>query len=117
MVDFAAVLATGKGPLGITVYMFDSNREAFLKVLSLFHIWVPVLLLWVLWRLGYDRRSLLLQITISWVLLPLSYLLTNGPGGGPNGPGNMNRVWGLGDTPQTWMHPWIWVAVLMAAFP
>jgi hypothetical protein len=44
--------------LNLTGYMFDSNLPLFTRGLSLFHGWLPVLLVWLLFRLGYDHRAL-----------------------------------------------------------
>ena len=114
MVDFAVTLATGNSPTGLAGYMIDAKLDLFLRALSLFHIWFPVLLVWLLWKLGYDPRALPLQILISSLILPLSYLLTDGRYGPPK---NVNQVYGPGADPQTWMHPWLWIGLLMVAFP
>lgn len=53
--------------LGGTEYMFDSHYALWVRLLSLFHIAMPVLLLWAIWRYGYDRRGLLLQLAIAFV--------------------------------------------------
>ena len=55
VVDFAANLA-GADVTGMTDYMFDATNPLFNRGLSLFHGWLP-LLLWLLMRLGYDRRA------------------------------------------------------------
>ena len=44
--------------LGLTGYMFDHQLPLFTRGLSLFHGWLPILLVWLLFRLGYDRRAL-----------------------------------------------------------
>jgi hypothetical protein len=55
--DFAAHLV-GLKFIGMTDYMFDANRSLFLRGLSCFHGWLPFLLLFLVARLGYDRRAL-----------------------------------------------------------
>ena len=45
--------------LGMTDYMFKHENSLFLRGLSLFHGWIPFLLLYLVWQLGYDRRALL----------------------------------------------------------
>ena len=47
MVDFAVALATGQSPTGLAGYMIKPDH-LFLRALSLFHIWFPVLLVWLL---------------------------------------------------------------------
>jgi len=56
--DFVVHLFGGKF-LGMTDYMFDAHRPLFLRSLSFFHGWLPFLLLFLVARLGYDRRALL----------------------------------------------------------
>ena len=51
--------------IGGTEYMFDSSFALGIRLLSLFHIVLPLLLLWILWRMGYDRRAWALQTAIA----------------------------------------------------
>ena len=44
--------------IGLTNYMFDRQLPLFTRGLSLFHGWLPLLLVWLLFRLGYDKRAL-----------------------------------------------------------
>jgi hypothetical protein len=79
------------------------------------HAWGLYLLLWAVWRLGYDRRALLAQTLYAWVILLLTYALTkdiHGPAG------NVNNVFGISNRePQTWMAPWVWMVFLMVFLP
>jgi hypothetical protein len=54
-------------PIGGTEYLFDPSYALWVRLLSLFHLALPVLLLWALHRLGYDRRGFALQLGISFV--------------------------------------------------
>jgi hypothetical protein len=45
----------------------------FVRLLSLFHVVMPGLLLWAVWRLGYDRRGWKLQTLTAWVVVPMNY--------------------------------------------
>lgn len=97
-------------------YMFDPNEPFFTRCLSSFHFWLPIVLLWLVRRLGYDRRAIWGQIVLALVMLSLSYLLTTYPTGPA---GNVNKVLGPGgdrDPPQTLMHPVLWLGVLMLAW-
>ena len=38
--------------------MFEKERSRFLRGLSLFHGWLPFLLLYLVWGMGYDGRAL-----------------------------------------------------------
>src|SRR5438094_5209630 len=78
-IDFFTRLATGKSLIGLSAYMFDPKIPLFIRALSCFHIGLPVLLLWTLHRLGYDRRAFFCQTILALVVLPPSYLFSNPP--------------------------------------
>lgn len=68
---------TGGNLIQISAYMFAPETEMHIRILSgLFHLSLPPVLLYLLARLGYDERALLLQIIIALVVLPVTYLLT-----------------------------------------
>jgi hypothetical protein len=62
--DLAVRLVTGRHLLGGTEYMWETKYPLWVRLLSLFHLVLPVLLLWALRRVGYDRRALALQSAI-----------------------------------------------------
>jgi hypothetical protein len=66
--DVAARLNFGRHLIGGTEYLFDATTPLWARLLSLFHIVLPFILLWSLSRLGYDRRGWKLQ---SAILLPV----------------------------------------------
>jgi hypothetical protein len=66
--DAAARLLFGRHLIGGTEYLFDGSTPLWARLLSLFHIILPFILLWSLARLGYDRRAWKLQ---SAILLPV----------------------------------------------
>jgi len=55
----------GRHLLGGTEYFFDPRYPLWVRLLSLFHIVMPPLLLWTLHRTGYDRRGFRLQSLIA----------------------------------------------------
>lgn len=118
VLDFAAGLC-GVKLLGMTAYMFDERRSLFLRGLSLFHGWLPFLLLFLVKRLGYDRRAFPAWWALAWVLMLFCYAFMPAPT--PNAgtePVNINYVHGMSDTePQGWMPPLTWLATLMAGLP
>lgn len=109
-VSFFGQLITGRHVSGLTDYMFDPGRPRYVRALSLFHVVLPALLLWLLHRLGYDARALAAQTVLAWVVLLLSYWLTD-----PRH--NVNWVFGLGAKPQRRIPPLIYLGLLMAGFP
>jgi hypothetical protein len=68
-------LATGRYLVGGTEYMWDAHYPLWVRLLSLFHIGLPIALLWALRRVGYDRRSLAAQSAIAAGLLVVSRFL------------------------------------------
>jgi len=116
LLDFAFELAGGQ-LTGMTAYMFDEARPLYLRGLSLFHGWLPILLLYLVTRLGYDRRALWLWTAIAWGLVWTCFLFMPPPSADHGiGPVNINYVWGFSDTePQGWMPPLAWVLTEMAA--
>ncbi|HXR15389.1 MAG TPA: hypothetical protein VN777_04175, partial [Terriglobales bacterium] len=54
-------------------FMFDPHVPLIVRSLSLFHVAMPVVLLWAVWRLGYDRRGWKCQTLLAWVVVPISY--------------------------------------------
>ncbi len=73
--DAAWRLLLGRHLVGGTEYMWDARFPLWVRLLSLFHVFLPVLLVWSLRRVGYDRRGWLLQSVIAAVLLVLSRLI------------------------------------------
>ena len=110
--DFVARLLFGFDPGSFrgTAYMFDQEVPLLTRALSLYHLALPVILIWLLQRLGYDRRALIAQTLLCWCVFPISYLVSTQDA-------NINYVFGFGGEPQQWMHPKLWVFLLMLAFP
>src|SRR5438445_8727166 len=81
---------------GLTDYMFESHRSLFLRGLSLFHGWLPFLLLYLVWKLGYDRRAFLYWTALGTALILICFFLMPPPNPNPGlTPVNINYVWGL----------------------
>ena len=117
--DFLGELV-GVHLVGLTAYMFDPNRSLFLRGLSFFHGWLPFLLLFLLKRLGYDRRGLWAWTGLGWSLCLVAYFLLPAAGtvmADPKIPVNINYVFGFDDAKaQTWLpgpvYLLAWMAVL-----
>jgi hypothetical protein len=107
----------GKPPLGLTAYMFNPHYALSGRVLSLFHGWLPLLLLWLVKRLGYDRRALVCQTIAGIALMTICYACFDPPGTpGSARAFNLNYVFGL-DGPQKWMPPILWFGLVTAGLP
>ena len=71
-VDAATRLLTGRHLLGGTEYLWDPGFPLAVRLLSLFHLVWPLLLVWSLRRVGYDRRGFRLQVALASCLLVAS---------------------------------------------
>ncbi len=115
LIDFAVQLC-GRRLTGMTDYMFDRRRSRFLRGLSLFHGWLPLLLIYLVWRTGYDPRALPIWTALASVLLLVCYFLMPPPSPARGRrPVNINCVYGLSDErPQRWMPQRVWLLYLPA---
>lgn len=109
-VDFASGLLAGVHPVGGTEYMFDAAKPIWLRGLSLFHLWTVPLLVWLVRRVGYDRRGWRLQTAIAGVLFPAGVVAAS-----PEE--NLNWMYAPFGLSQTWLPPLLFafVAVPIAA--
>lgn len=118
--DFVVGLCGGH-LTGMTDYMFNHDRSLFLRGLSLFHGWLPFLIVFLVWRLGYDHGAFARWTVLAWALLLVCYFLLPGPRADAAGiatPVNINYVRGMSDTvAQTWMPPPAWLGILLAGLP
>jgi hypothetical protein len=69
-------VATGHHLYGGTEYMWDPQYPLFTRLLSLYHLAWPVLVVVLVLRAGYDRRAWSLQAGIAAVALVVSRLFT-----------------------------------------
>ena len=73
IIDLAGALLSGRHLIGGTEYMFDPHVSLAIRLLSLFHLATPPLVLWAIHRLGYDPRGWKLQSLMTWVVVPINY--------------------------------------------
>ena len=76
VLDVLSRLVTGEHVIGGTEYMWDGRFPLWLRLLSLFHVVWPPLLVWAVRRTGYDPRGLLLQAALAAVLLVAARLVS-----------------------------------------
>jgi len=113
--------------LNLTSYMFDPHLPLFTRGLSLFHGWLPLLLVWLLFRLGYDKRALPAWTVLAAALCFVCYFFTPAAGShlaNANVPININYLYGFNDQqPQHWVNQdlyvilWLGVLWLVAFLP
>ena len=67
--DVLGRVLTGRHLIGGTEYMWDPQWPLFTRLLSLYHVALPVTLVYALRRTGYDVRGYLLQSAIALALV------------------------------------------------
>jgi hypothetical protein len=72
-IDLVGAFAFGHHLIGGTEYMFDPHISLAIRLLSLFHVVTPLLLLWAIWKLGYDSRGWKFQTLLTWIVVPINY--------------------------------------------
>ena len=108
-VDFALRLLLRRRITGLTDYMFEPERSKVLRGLSLFHVPLPAVLLWLLAEYGYDGTvGLPGAILLAAVVLPWSRAASS-----PER--NINWTYGLGAARST-LPAAIYVGLLFVAF-
>jgi hypothetical protein len=114
LIDFGGNFV-GIHTTGMTNYMFDASIPLFTRGLSLFHGWLPLLLVWLLARVGYDQRALPAWTALAVLLVLICYFFMPPAGAhlvNPNIPVNINYVYGFNDQdPQHWLNQNLYVVV------
>ncbi len=118
ILDFTAT-AMGHPLVGITAYMFDPGRPLFLRALSSFHGWLPLLLVFLVARTGYDKRAMACWTALATAALAASFFLMPPPSlHAGSTPVNINYVFGPSDAvAQQWMPAWAWASLLAFGLP
>jgi hypothetical protein len=108
-VDYALRLVLRRRITGLTDYMFEPERPLLLRGLSLFHVPLPLVLLWMIAAYGYDATAGLPgAVVLAAVVLPWSRLVS-----APEK--NINWTYGLGAKRVSWPG-WLYVFVLFVGF-
>ncbi len=95
--------------LGLTGYLFSGNQPLFVRLLTLFHIPLLVVMIYSVSSLGYDSKAFLYQLPFAWLILIVTYLSKPEE--------NMNWIYGWGDTHQKAIHPNLYFLILMILYP
>ncbi|HXH05075.1 MAG TPA: hypothetical protein VNI83_00635 [Vicinamibacterales bacterium] len=91
--DFTLGLAAGRPVTRFTRYMFDARLPQRVRALSLFHVWLPAVLVWIVAVHGYDERALVWQLVAGSVSLVVTFVATSPAE-------NINYVFGLSPGPR-----------------
>jgi hypothetical protein len=108
--DFFVRLSTGKKIFGLSDYMFDDKIPFRIRLLSLFHVALPIIWILFLVKFGYNQMAIYPQIVFSWLVLLLTYSFTN-----PKE--NINWVFGFGSKPQNKIHAALYLIFVLILFP
>ena len=110
IVSFFWQLVSGKRFIGLSDYMFDATKPRWLRALSLFHLWLPLLLLWTVAQLGYDHHALLGMTLLCWIVLSICFFFTDSEE-------NINWAFGFGGKRQTRRSARLHLLLIMVGFP
>jgi len=103
--DVLLGLVLGDSPTGMTAYMFDPRFSLTQRAASLYHMAVPIFVVWLCWRYGYDRRGVRLQWLIGTAAVIGGWLV------GDEGR-NLNYVHAPFGIEQVWLPDWAWLPLL-----
>jgi hypothetical protein len=107
--DYVGRLLFRRRIVGLTDYMFEPERPLILRALSLFHVPLPLVLLWMLAAYGYvPRVGIPGALVLSAIVLPWSRAVSTPAD-------NINWTYGLSERRSTWPAA-VYVGVLWVAF-
>jgi len=108
-IDVMGAWLSGRHLVGGTEFMFDPHLSLLVRVLSLFHVLTPVILLWAVWRLEYDARGWKLAIAECWIVVPINYFWR------PEH--NVNWARGIFFVQQQLVPGWVYLLAYLALVP
>ena len=108
--DFLIALPGGESLTGFTAFMFDEGNPLLARAASLYHVGLPPFLLWLVYRVGYDRRGPWLQCGIGAAGIIGGWLFTE-----PER--NINWVHEVFGMEQTWLPEPVFVLLLLGLYP
>jgi hypothetical protein len=108
--DFLIRAITGKKIIGLAEYMFKSDTPLWLRSLSLFHLALPVILIWQVRCFGYDGRAWIAQTILFWAVVLACFFFTQPAD-------NINWVFGTGDPPYRKLRPSLYLMLLLIGTP
>ncbi|MGD9388474.1 MAG: hypothetical protein PVI87_09655 [Gammaproteobacteria bacterium] len=108
--DLLLGLATGGRTASFTAYMFDPQLPLAARIVSLYHVGLPLYVLWLLRRTGYDDRGPRLQVLVGGVAVVAGWLLTEPVR-------NVNWVHRPFGIEQAWLPEPVFVALLLVLYP
>ena len=107
-IDLIAAFFFRRHVFGGTEYMFDAKIPLLIRLLGLYHVIVPPLLLWAVHRLGYDQDGLKLQTLTCWIVVPINFFWRQQD--------NVNWARGLGHE-QHFVPGWLYLTAYLIVVP
>jgi hypothetical protein len=98
--DLVGAFVSGHHAIGGTEYMFDPKISLLVRLLGLYHLVVPPLLLWAVRRLGRDPSAWKWATLELWILVPINFFWRS--------QFNVNWARGIGHE-QHMMPAWLYV--------
>ncbi|MBB3140569.1 hypothetical protein [Halomonas organivorans] len=108
--DAGVAWASGWHPIGGTEYMFDASIPLSVRLLSLYHLVLPLVAGFGVARLGYDGAALAWQTALTWAAILAAWALTDPAR-------NVNWVEGPFGASQAWLPDGLYVITLMLIWP
>jgi hypothetical protein len=101
LADVASTLLVGQPLHGGTLYLWDASIPWPARALSIYHVFLPLVLLHTLRITGYDHRALVVQSTLAIVVMAISGIIAT-----PQNNLNYLYLWPDGSVPggPTWLH-------------
>ena len=110
-IDFAVAIGLGgRSPTGFTAYMFDDDYSLLTRAVSFYHVGLPLFLIRLLPRVGYDDRGPWIQSAIGVVGILGAWFFTD-----PDR--NVNVVYHPFGVELFETAELLWLAVLMVGYP
>ncbi len=108
--DAGVAWISGWHPIGGTQYMFDAGIPLSVRLLSLYHLVLPLVAGFGVARLGYDRAALAWQTALTWAAILAAWAFTE-----PTR--NVNWVEGPFGSSQAWLPDGLYIIALMLGWP
>lgn len=106
--DLIGAFISGHHFVGGTEYMFDPHISLLVRLLGLYHLAVPALLLWAVRRLGFDPSAWKWATLEAWIVVPINFSWR------PQF--NVNWARGIGHE-QHVMSPWLYLIGYLIVVP
>jgi hypothetical protein len=74
--SFIINLFTNYNLFNVTAYIFSLGTSLTIKIISLYHIFLPIILIFFLKKIGYDSRAFIFSTILYWFVIIITYFFT-----------------------------------------